>query len=729
MGIPKLLEVSDLMEGTPDERSVILYVSLFFHSFVQAEEAKKKDEEREKDKKEKEKKLTDLQSQLSSTSERISEIMREKDDLLASNQNLQTQIEQREKAIKDLENRLQDLLAELEELKKKRSSGRERGDKQIKDLEGKIDDISKQLAANEAAKNDLEARNRDLLAELEASKKANDEILAKQEQIANEVKNSQGKLDEEAKRRNRMKAEVEDLKKKVGKEVERRRQKSKALLELQKEVQALRKRAQIEAKARRGLDVLKINLEEHLEDMFQWRDLHQLDTEGARLEFNLEEVLTEISNKSFEDQIEVLNDRLQSENKNLTRIIKLKDTNHELKEIVEKEGWLYMKLKKSSAWTKAWFVLRGNNLFYYKDESLKSEIGKTSLAECQLVALKAEKVEDPNISAKKFFITKLTVEGQKEALYLGFASLKEKSSWAVPLKSKVQNFNYLRAVEKTNSRPDNRILALFGARDLRSCYLDNSPIPLEGIEAITSVLSLHDLLDTISLVNANLGDNEVKLLSESLSKWKLKVLNVGHNKLTSAGAVSLLKALGASANEYLTELHLDNNEIDDDALNVLAEVLPQLPKLKVLNLSGNHIGDTGVKVLTDALSKTPNAIPALSLSNNNISDAGANSIAALLKSTSTIVNLQLAGNEIGDAGAETIAASLADNVSVDEVDFSLNRIGNKGALAFTKLLHNNKTIQTLNLSGNKGIVGSEEILPLLNQHGFFFPSLVFTRAV
>ncbi len=33
MNIPKLLEASDIIEGDPDERSIQLYASLFFHAF------------------------------------------------------------------------------------------------------------------------------------------------------------------------------------------------------------------------------------------------------------------------------------------------------------------------------------------------------------------------------------------------------------------------------------------------------------------------------------------------------------------------------------------------------------------------------------------------------------------------------------------------------------------------------------------------------------------------
>eukprot|EP01098_Paradermamoeba_levis_P003823 TRINITY_DN1689_c0_g1_i2.p1 TRINITY_DN1689_c0_g1~~TRINITY_DN1689_c0_g1_i2.p1 ORF type:complete len:592 (-),score=257.39 TRINITY_DN1689_c0_g1_i2:128-1903(-) len=589
--------------------------------------------------------------------------------------------------------------------------------------------ISQVLEENEDEKAAIEAKNKELEQQLESTKKANQEISAKQEQIVADVKAAQSKLEEEAKKRSRMRAEIEDLKKKAGKEVERRRQKAKALAELQKEVQALRKRAQIEAKARRGLDVLKKNLEGHLEDMYQWRDLHQLDVEADKLEFNLDEILTELATKGFEDQLEVLNDKLQMENKTLERIIKLKDAHQGEKEIVEKEGWLYMKLKKQKEWTKCWFVLRGHSLQYFKDETLKAEIGKCPLSESQMIALKAEKNEDPNIPIKKFFITKITVENEaKDTIYLGFGSLKEKNSWILPLKSKIQHFAYIKSVEKTNGRPDTRILSLFGASNLKSCYLDNNPIPIEGVEAVVGVLSLHDGLDTLSMVLASLGDNEIKPLVDALPKWKLKVIDFSHNKLTSAGAIALIKALTTAPNEHLTELNLNDNGIDDEALKVLAEALPNLPKLKVLNVSGNQIGDNGVKVYLEALAKAPNAIPTLALANNNISDAGAATIAALLKASGTIHTVLLAGNEIGDAGAEAVAAALQDNLNVEEVDFSMNRLGNKGALAFQKLLQTNKTIQTLNLSGNKGISGSEEIQNLLLQPGFFFPNLVFSRS-
>ena len=40
MGIPRLLEGSEVAEGNVDERSLVLYISLYFHAFVAQEQQK-----------------------------------------------------------------------------------------------------------------------------------------------------------------------------------------------------------------------------------------------------------------------------------------------------------------------------------------------------------------------------------------------------------------------------------------------------------------------------------------------------------------------------------------------------------------------------------------------------------------------------------------------------------------------------------------------------------------
>jgi cortexillin 1/2 len=38
LGVPKILKPDQLVEGKIDERSIVLYVSLFFHAFLDAQE-------------------------------------------------------------------------------------------------------------------------------------------------------------------------------------------------------------------------------------------------------------------------------------------------------------------------------------------------------------------------------------------------------------------------------------------------------------------------------------------------------------------------------------------------------------------------------------------------------------------------------------------------------------------------------------------------------------------
>jgi len=43
MGIPRLLEHSEVSEGNVDERSLVLYISLYFHAFIAQEQQKGSD--------------------------------------------------------------------------------------------------------------------------------------------------------------------------------------------------------------------------------------------------------------------------------------------------------------------------------------------------------------------------------------------------------------------------------------------------------------------------------------------------------------------------------------------------------------------------------------------------------------------------------------------------------------------------------------------------------------
>ena len=79
---------------------------------------------------------------------------------------------------------------------------------------------------------------------------------------------------------------------------------------------------------------------------------------------------------------------------------------------------------------------------------------------------------------------------------------------------------------------------------------------------------------------------------------------------------------------------------------------------------------------------------------------GATAVAEGLQHWPRLRTLRLGENEVGDAGAQTLAGSLPKCEMLACVDLSENSIGNAGARAFSDVLVHCKMIQELRLGGN-----------------------------
>jgi len=223
LGVPQLLDPKELLDGTVDERSVVLYTSLFFHAFVTKEEKLK--EKRE------------LESDFSSKKQKMSEEM----------QALQTQLEAVTEEKRVLEKNVEDLKKENMELK-------ERYEKQLHEKDDIIDKLEKE-----------------------------------KEELENELREWKAKYDK--------------LKEKID------------------------ERSQLELK---GLEVLRKNLIEHMNDMNRWKDYLEQDRdyEADTIQIRAE---NDMKGRAFEDQLSYLSGALESENRKLEVLLKQR-------EIEEKEG-------------------------------------------------------------------------------------------------------------------------------------------------------------------------------------------------------------------------------------------------------------------------------------------------------------------------------------------------------------------------------------------------------
>jgi len=482
----------------------------------------------------------------------------------------------------------------------------------------------------------------------------------------------------------------------------------------------LKKKQISQGKARVALDILRRNLEEHLEDMYRWRELHGFEDDQTRV-FNLDQVLDDLKDKSFHQQLEYLDDQLSAENKSLLRIIRLKDSQFKLKETELKSGWLSMKGRKD--WKKRWFSLRGFTLFYFESETSQRCEGFVDLNKgCEVVRQKAVKEDD---SVKKLWPLKITVGDRK--LFVRAATKKERHSWYLFLASKIAHLNYLKAVEVSSNRPDTRLITLFTSETVTDLHLDHRPIPEEGASALARTLIAHDETERLSLINTSLTDNGLKALAEHFEKYGVKVLDLSQNRITSASMEELGK--GIAANQTLTEISLENNEINDAGIVALAPNVGPKVTLTKLNLNGNKISTQGVEALAEHLSNADHPLPELQLARNALDDSSCSALAKLLSSNPSIIHVNLSGNKIGNRGVQTLTQALSSpNCAVATLDLSHNEIGIDGALAIEKLLQVNKSILSVDLSENKNILGTSSLAPLFKE-GFNFPNLSFHRVV
>ncbi|KAN0019536.1 hypothetical protein ACTFIV_008568 [Dictyostelium citrinum] len=110
LGVPKLLEAEEVMRGTTDERSLVLYTSLFFHAY----RAKEEKARLESSKNEMANRLAGLENSLESEKVSREQLIKQKDQLNSLLASLESEGAEREKRLRELEAKLDETLKNLE---------------------------------------------------------------------------------------------------------------------------------------------------------------------------------------------------------------------------------------------------------------------------------------------------------------------------------------------------------------------------------------------------------------------------------------------------------------------------------------------------------------------------------------------------------------------------------------------------------------------------------------
>lgn len=146
LGVPKLVDPVEVSEGDVDERSLILYVSLFFHAFV----AKEQQSALEEDKARMEAKMLGLQGSLESRAQMAEKLDKENVDLKQQIEELKEQLQEEQRnysQLKEKDSYLEEKVTVLNQLLEQEKEEKEQLQKKTQDMSQEIENLKKQLAS------------------------------------------------------------------------------------------------------------------------------------------------------------------------------------------------------------------------------------------------------------------------------------------------------------------------------------------------------------------------------------------------------------------------------------------------------------------------------------------------------------------------------------------------------------------------------------------------------
>lgn len=199
---------------------------------------------------------------------------------------------------------------------------------------------------------------------------------------------------------------------------------------------------------------------------------------------------------------------------------------------------------------------------------------------------------------------------------------------------------------------------------MEELYLGGAGMGPAGCQSVARLLRNTHRLRVLSLPNCEINDESMALLAASIKANKdllpLQSLQLSFNRITCKGIESLANAVWGS--RTLKELLLDNNEISDrGAQHIAAVLLPQVKTLERLDVGFNQIKAPGIKILMKAVVDSGSTLLSLSISGNTIDTSAAKAISYALAYSRTLESLSLVHCNIGHEGERHISAGVVSN--------------------------------------------------------------------
>lgn len=210
------------------------------------------------------------------------------------------------------------------------------------------------------------------------------------------------------------------------------------------------------------------------------------------------------------------------------------------------------------------------------------------------------------------------------------------------------------------------------------------------MQALERALARRAPLAVLNVARAAVGDAGAALAAEAARRGTLTTLSLRSTGLGSAGLEALCVALRDGGGGALRTLDVGWNKLRSAGAAQLGEALSENRTLTALHLPGNELGDGAAAGLARALGAERTALALLDLECNGIGAAGAAALALATRGNATLTALNLRDNCVGPSGAESLAAAIAEGrlrappLPLRSLDLVGNGVGGVGAMALTE---------------------------------------------
>ena len=231
---------------------------------------------------------------------------------------------------------------------------------------------------------------------------------------------------------------------------------------------------------------------------------------------------------------------------------------------------------------------------------------------------------------------------------------------------------------------------------LQELNLGSNNLQTSGTKKIAKALQKLSSLIKLYINDNNITDEAADDIAAAIScNIHLQELNLGSNNLQTSGIIRIARTL--QNNSSLTKLYIHNNNITDEAAGDIAVAIFFNIHLQELNLGSNNLQTSGTKKITKALQKLSSLIK-LYINDNNITDKAADDIAAAISHETE--ELDVSGNNLKTVGVIKIAQSMQRICTLKKLCISNNNITNEAADTIAAIFSCNVHLRELNIASN-----------------------------